>query len=127
MAQRAMINMIDWRLVEISHLLSKLLRHSGPNLGLQFEGIYTSIENLLELPCMKNLNATIEDLKNIVDGGGGNTKLRFHIKGNMIGSLRGHSFSISNDSFREITDNLPPYLMHGTTTNVLNSIWNTGL
>ena len=121
----------DFRLVDISHSMSKVLRHKAP-VGIQKDG-YLALGKLIDRPYMIERNVSVDDVYNIANGGGGNDKLRFQLrklfggKTEAIRESQGHPLRCGVDA-----DVLPPaedvcYVVHGASLNAAKNISRVGL
>ena len=74
---RRELDMISRRLSDISHKLSRLLRHKGI-VGMR-RGGFVNVQSLLDHPYIVERESSEQDVGGIVDGLCGNTKYRFEI------------------------------------------------
>ena len=94
--------MINRRLTDISHTMSRLLRHKGV-VGMRRDGFF-NVQSLIGHPYMVEREASEHDADGILDGLGRNTKYRFG-RGNspggethMIRATQGHSSNLGVDA-----------------------------
>lgn len=112
------------RLVEISKYLSKYLRHSPEDIGLNLdENGWVNIDELLKASQKHNFPILREELQEVVKN---NDKKRFSFNENntYIRANQGHSIKIDLG----LKPLIPPdILYHGTVDKFLNSIQQEGL
>lgn len=116
--------MPDARLIQLSKLLSLMLRHESQRFGLLLdpEG-YASLEEVLAAVRTRIPDATEADLFNIVETLE-TQKRRFTILDGEIRANYGHSFA---DRIAHARAEPPAVLLHGTATKVVAKIREVGI
>lgn len=116
------------RLKEISHALSRTLRHVGRSQGFNIsDDGYVAIEELLNYePYKRKYNLIREDVLAVVEL---NDKKRFELSANgtRVRACQGHSFDVDVGLKRLAEDELPRHIIHGTTVEAWNKIKIKGL
>jgi putative RNA 2'-phosphotransferase len=115
------------RLIKLSKFLALILRHQPERFALELDDKgWAALPEVMEiLQGLPNFRwATRADVVVVVGEGSGDDKRRFQIEGNCIRARYGHSLA------RPIAYEpcVPPsVLYHGTSLDVLESIWREGL
>ena len=125
------IDLTNHRLTDISHTMSRVLRHKGVT-GMRRDG-FVNVQNLLGHPYMVERGVTEREVDGIVAGLGGNNKFRFE-RGNspggithMIRATQGHSVSLGVDADALPIDEDVLYVAHGTSLEAARIIVREGL
>eukprot|EP00397_Hematodinium_sp_SG-2012_P020620 GEMP01021257.1.p1 GENE.GEMP01021257.1~~GEMP01021257.1.p1 ORF type:complete len:501 (+),score=96.55 GEMP01021257.1:135-1637(+) len=120
------------KLFPISKALARVLRHTGVH-TMQSDG-YASLDVVLNLPQLRLLGATEQDIRRIVQGAGGNTKKRFDLGllrngvTQAIRAAQGHSRDsgvVREDAWPRVK--MVGKLLHGTTWDAAQCIVRTGI